>query len=578
MRAATRLRSGPRRLAPAWLAAVLLACSPGAGAATDPLPAQWLLRGGAIYTQDAARSWAEALAIRDGRIAFVGTDREAAAHVDASTRITELAGRMVLPGIHDVHVHPIGSGIEARACDLNGLATVAEYLDAIRACAAAQPQAPWITGGGWLMSAFGPGAMPSRKLLDAIESERPVYLPSADGHTAWVNSRALEIAGIARETPDPPDGRIDRDPATGEAIGSLQEGAVELVARHVPSPTPEERLAGLRHAVALLNGFGITAVQDAAAGEADLETYAALEAAGALSLRVVCAQWWEREAGLEQIGNLERLRARYTRGRLDAGTVKIMQDGVIENYTAALLEPYRVEGSPRGIAMLAPARLAEAVVALDARGFRVHFHAIGDAAVRQSLDAVAAARVRNGASGLRHHIAHLQLVHPDDLPRFRTLGVGASFQPLWAYPDEYITELALPFVGPARGARMYPIGSLQASGAMIAFGSDWSVSSANPFLGIEVAVRRADPDLADGRIHAPDERISLAEALAAYTIQAAWVNGLERETGSLEPGKAADLVVIDRNLFAIDPREISETRVLLTLLEGQPVHGDPAAL
>jgi hypothetical protein len=255
-----------------------------------------------------------------------------------------------------------------------------------------------------------------------------------------------------------------------------------------------------------------------------------------------------------------------------------MQDGVMENYTAVLTEPYNVEGKPTGIPMIEPGLLQQAVTALDAKGFQVHFHAIGDGAIRQCLDAVESARTHNGPSGLRHHISHLQLINPQDVPRFRALDVVANYQPLWAFEDDYMTDLTAPFVGPERYRRMYAIGTLQDSGAMIAFGSDWSVSSANPYEEIEVAVRRADPAIPDGGVFQPAERIRLPEAIAAFTINAAYVNGIEDETGSLEAGKAADLVVLDRNLFAIDPRDISETRALLTLLDGKPVHGDPAAL
>jgi predicted amidohydrolase YtcJ len=549
--------------------------------ATPPaavVPAELVLRGGAIYTVDAARSWAEALAVRDGRLVYVGGDRGVRELIGPKTRVVELDGRMVLPGMQDVHIHPISGGMEATLCDLNGARSADEYLARIKAYAEAHPDEPWILGGGWLMSAFGPGGMPSRKLLDAVVPDRPVMLSSSDGHTNWVNSRALEIAGITRDTPDPIDGRIDRDRKTGEAIGSLQEGAGSLVAKHVPPASLEMRVEGLRYAIRMLNGYGITAMQDAGVGEPELEAYAALDAQGGLGVRSVVSLRWDRHQGLEQIPTLEQLRAQYTRGRVRATTVKIMQDGVVENYTAVMLEPYLVEGSPLGIPMVEPGRLKQAVSALDARGFQVHFHAIGDGAVRLCLDAVEAARTANGPSGLRHHISHLQLIHAQDVPRFRALDVVANYQPLWAFEDDYMTELTAPFVGPERYRRMYAIGTLQDSGAMIAFGSDWSVSTANPFAEIEVAVRRADPAIPDGGVYQPEERIRLPEAIAAFTINAAFVNGLERETGSLEAGKAADLVVLDRNLFSIDPREISETKALLTLLDGKPVHGDPATL
>jgi hypothetical protein len=312
--------------------------------------------------------------------------------------------------------------------------------------------------------------------------------------------------------------------------------------------------------------------------EPDLEAYAALDAQGGLSLKAVVSQWWERDQGLAQIAGMEALRSKYTHGRVRATAVKIMQDGVMENYTAVMTEPYHVHGSPTGIPMVDPQLLKEAVTQLDAKGFQVHFHAIGDGAIRQSLDAVQAAREANGNSGQRHHISHIQMINPVDLPRFRPLGVAANFQPLWGWADEYITKLTTPFIGEERTRWMYPIAQVHASGAVIAFGSDWSVSTANPFVEMEVAVRRADPSIPDGEVFLPEQRIALPEAIAAFTMGTAWVNGMERETGSIEAGKAADLVVLDRNLFTIDPRDISETKAVLTLLDGKPVHGDPAAL
>jgi len=555
----------------ALAAASLMACVPHSG--NDM--AELALKGGAVCTMDGARSWAEAVAIRGGRIVYVGTDEGLQAHVGPGTRIVDLKGRMLMPAFQDAHVHPISSGIESITLSLSGLDTVSEYLAAIREYAEANPDLAWITGGGWLMSAFGPGGIADRGLLDTVVSERPVFLWSADGHTAWANSRALELAGITNETPDPPDGRIDRD-QEGAAIGSLQEGAGALVP--VPDPTDAERQDGLRYSIRHLNGYGITSVQDASVVEDELRAYGALDAAGELSLRVVASLLWDRDQGLEQIADLERLRDEYTAANVDAGTVKIFVDGIMENYTAAMLEPYLVPGNVRGIPMVDPGEMKEIVTRLDARGFQAHFHAIGDAAVRSALDAVEAARRANGNLGHRHHIAHLELIDPADIQRFRELGVTANFQPLWAYADPYITELTIPFIDPERSRWLYPIGSVYRSGAVLAFGSDWSVSSANPFEQIETAVTRMGALGETTTPFLPAERIDLPEAIAAFTTNAAYVNRSDSETGSIEVDKLADLIVLDRNLFAIPPDEISETKVLLTLFEGRVVHGDLEAL
>jgi len=428
-------------------------------------------------------------------------------------------------------------------------------------------------------SAFGPGGVANRKLIDAVVPDRPVVIASADGHTTWVNSKALELAGITDQTPDPPDGRIDRD-SHGVAIGSLQEGAGSLVSAVMPATTDSQLQQGLRYAIKLLNGFGITGIQDASVDEPDLKAYQAADQAGELSLHVVGSIWWEREQGLEQIEEIKRLSSAYTNGQVDARTVKIMQDGVIENYTAVVLEPYKLPGKDKvyGIPMVEPELLKKAVTQLDADGFQVHFHAIGDGAIRQVLDAIEAARKSNGDLGHRHHISHLEVIQPVDVPRFRELGVTANFQPLWAFADPYITDLTLPFMGKERAQWIYPIRSLLRSGAVVAFGSDWSVSSANPLEEIEVAVTRMGSFGETKTPFLPSERIDLPEAIAAFTINAAYVNRHETETGSIEVGKLADLAILDRNLFQIPAADISETHVLVTLFEGKAVHGDLGAL
>jgi predicted amidohydrolase YtcJ len=548
-------------------------CSGEAGTSGSPDYADTLFVNGAVYTLDANRSWATAVGIRDDKIIFVGFDDDARAVQGPATRVINLGGKMLMPSFQDAHVHPISAGEEALTVNLIGMLTLDAYLATIKAYADAHPDEPWIVGGGWSMAVFGPGARTSKKLLDAIVPDRPVFLYSADGHTGWANSAALKVAGIDEDTPNPVSGIVDRDPKTGEIIGSLQESAMELMSAHIPPPSAEFRLDALRYSVDLMNRYGITAFNDASALRPELDVYRALDERGELSLRVVASLWWERTRGLEQIETLKKLRDEYTAGRLHAGTVKILQDGVMENYTAAMSEPYLVEGNPTGIPMLKPEFLKQAVTALDAEGFQVHFHAIGDAAVSQCLDAVAEAIASNGDAHRRHHISHLQVIHPKDLPRFRELGVIANFQPLWAFADRYIKELTLPFISEERRHWLYPIRGVVNAGGMIVFGSDWSVSSVNPFPQIETAVTRTDAEGNDEPFM-PEQTIDLATAIAAFTINAAYVNGIEDSTGSIETGKLADLIVLDRNVFDIPPKQISETKVLLTLLGGEPVHGE----
>lgn len=547
-------------------------------ARAGPPAADLALRHGAIYPIDAARRWAEALAIRDGRIVYVGSDRGLRAYLGPRTRIVDLHGRMVLPGFEDAHIHPIDGGLQSLGCDLSALKTADQYVAAVRRCALAHPEDPWIVGTGWWLSAFGAGGRARRELLDAVVPDRPVYLLSTDGHTVWANTRALEQAHITAATPDPPDGRIDRDPVTGEPTGTLQEGASAPLDALVPPRSAAERAAALESAVRMLNGYGITAIQDAAVREPDLVRYRELERRGRLSVHVVAALWWEHTEGVEQIARLRRLRDTYRTLLVDPRTVKIMQDGSVENATAVLLEPYLPPGSGSGTPMVEPGRLKEIVAALDRDGFQVHFHAIGDGAVREALDAVEAARERNGDRGNRHQLAHLELVDPVDVARFRELGAIADFQPLWAFADDYVTQLTRPLLGDGRMERLYPIGSLVRSGAVVAFGSDWPVSTANPFEQIQVALTRMNPEGGDAAPFLPGERITLPEALAAFTIGSAFANRLDRDTGSLEVGKRADLVVLDQNLFAVPVEAIGRTHALVTLFGGRVVHGDLGAL
>ena len=497
---------------------------------------------------------------------------------------------MVLPGMHDVHIHPISGGVLSASCDLNGLSTIAQYRSAISNYANANPDVEWILGGGWAMSVFGAGGKPSRKIIDELIPDRPVYLRSTDGHSGWANSVALEMAGLTKDTPDPIDGIIDRDPETGELIGSLQEGAMNLVQRVIPPTTIESKIAGLKYSIKMLNGYGITSIQDAIVRENDLKTYQSLEQNKQLSLRVVASLWWERDQGLEQIPHLIELRKKYSSELVSPRTVKIMQDGLVENYTAVLVDHYHnVPGPTKGIPMIEPEFLKEVVTALDSLGFQLHFHALGDGAARQSLDAVEESVYENGQLGNRHHISHLQLTHPDDFDRFAELEVVANFQPLWAYTGDYLTELAAPFIGEERLKWSYAIKSLQNAGALIAFGSDWSVTSANPFHQIETAITRQSASEITALENKPvdseqdvplniEQSIDLKTAIDAFTINAAFVNHLEKETGSLEVGKYADMVILDQNLFEINPKDISETNALLTLFDGNVVHGDISQL
>jgi predicted amidohydrolase YtcJ len=547
--------------------------------ATPQPSAELVLTGGRIATMDAARRWAGALAVRDGSIVAVGSDRDIAPFIGLSTRVIDLRGRTVTPGFQDAHVHPIHGGLARLRCELHDtrgreacLAVVAEY-------ARTHPDEAWIRGGGWYMDDF-PGGTPRREDLDAIVPDRPVILSNRDGHGAWVNTRALEIGGVTADTSDPADGRIERDD-DGRPSGTLHEGAMDLVDRFRPDDTPADLEEALRLGQAYLHALGITAWQDAIVRpETEERAYVALASRGELTARVVGAMWWERDRGAEQIEEFVERRRATSIGRYAATSVKLMMDGVLENFTGAMLEPYG-DGhggatDNRGLLQIDPDGLRTWVPQLDALGFQPHFHAIGDGAVRASLDAVAAARAENGPSDTRPHIAHIQVIHPDDIGRFRELDVAANAQPYWACHEGQMDNLTIPFLG-ERWRWQYPFRSLRAAGAVLAMGSDWSVSTPNPLLEMEVAVERvADESRGVREPLLPDERLDLVDALAAFTAGSAYVNHLDAETGTLEVGKAADLAILDRDLFDRGAGAIGEAHVVATFVDGSPVYEDTA--
>jgi predicted amidohydrolase YtcJ len=542
-------------------------------------PADLVFSGGHVHTVDRGRPRAEAVAVTGERISAVGSAAEVAEAIGPGTRVVNLAGRLLIPGFQDAHIHPIYGGIDRLQCDVRDIHPKAAVVEAIRAYAAANPDLPWIVGSGWYMGDF-PNGTPRKEDLDAILPDRPAFLPNRDGHSAWVNSRALELAGIGRDTADPPDGRIERDP-DGTPTGSLHEGAATLVERLLPPTTADDRAAGLRIAQAYLHSLGITAWQDAIVVPDDLATYRLAAEGGWLTARVEAALWWERDRDEDQIDELVARSATGSIGRLRANSVKLMLDGVLETFTGAMLEPYLDRNgrttTNRGIDFIDPARLGSIVTRLDAAGLQPHFHAIGDRAVRNALDSVQVARAANGRTDTRPHVSHIQVIHPDDIARFAALDVVANAQPLWACSETNMDELTIPFLGPERATWQYPFASLLRAGTRLAMGSDWSVSTPNPLEEIEVGVNRvwiesrgqAEPFL-------PDERLTLEQAIEGFTLGSAYVNHLDADTGSIEVGKLADLAIVDRDLFAPEAGPIGEARVLATFVGGAAVFEDPS--
>ncbi len=463
--------------------------------------ADTVLRNAFVYTVDSTNPRAQAVAITAGRIVYVGSDSGVAPFVSSRTEVLDLAGRMVLPGFIDTHVHPVTGGIELGECNVNTAETLADVIRIVGACGARGGPNDWVRGGGFPLPAFPNGA-PSRALLDSLVPGRPAFISSSDGHTGWANSKALEIAGITRATRDPVNGRIERD-ARGEPMGTLRETAQDLVRRHMPPYTDDTYFEGLARGVAMAARFGITSLQEADADEQVVRAYARADSLGQLPVRALVNLHVDLDQGPEQVQHLDSLRRRYTRGLVRAAGAKIFMDGVIEGQTAALLAPYTDRPGYLGELNASQEQMDALVHALDSAGFKVHVHAIGDRAIRTALNAFEKQHAIDGGAGPRHVIVHLQLFAPSDIPRFAALGVVASFQPLWAYYDSYMRDLTEPRLGPVRSTYQYPIASMVKSGAMVAGGSDWSVSSMNPLDAMQVAITHRALDDSTGEAWLP---------------------------------------------------------------------------
>jgi predicted amidohydrolase YtcJ len=536
-----------------------------------------LYRGGGVFESGS-------LVVADGLITQVLRADE---QLPAADEVVDLEQGTLLPGFQDAHAHPLLAGVLLIGIDLLPVHDRSEYLRIIADYAAAHPELSSIEGGGWFGDVFD-GGFPTAAELDAIVGDRPVILSSHDAHGVWVNSVALRLAGIDADTADPPNGRIQRD-ETGAPSGVLLEGATALVADLRLVPDESFHAEALLRAQERLHSVGITAWQDAFVGVGDigpnaLPAYEHLERTGQLTARVVMAQWWERTRGLEQIDDLLAVRSRFAASEgLDAGTVKVMLDGMIENGTASMIEPFEGRPDDVGITFIDTEGACELAIALDAHDFQIHFHAVGDRATRIALDAVEATLAANGQRGNRHHIAHLDIVAPADVPRFAELEVTANITALWARRDEEILTRKLPLLGAAREAMHFPFASLHRAGARLVGGSDWPVTDPNPLWSVHTATTRTgvaeDPHAIGEEVFAvpllADEAIDLGTALDAYLSEAAYINRLDESTGVLRVGAAADLVWIDRDLR--DPAALGPAVVRRTVIAGRVVYAAPAA-
>lgn len=558
----------------------LVASGPAVAAPASVPAADVVLTGGHVYTVDPARPWAEAVAIDDGRYVYVGDAQGARAYLGPGTRRVDLRGAFAMPGLTDAHVHPVmGSLTALYQCNFPFTATPDEIAKTLRACAARLPPGTWIRGGQWDSGFFERFRIESpRAYLDAITDRHPIVLDDDSLHNAWVNSAAIRAARMDRSSPDPAGGKIVRDPA-GEPNGLMLETAARVFRDLVPPYTAAQHEAAVREAARRANAYGITAVKDAGAYEPYLAAYQAVDRAGGLTLHVAASlrtPYGARSTPLDY-ALLETQRDRYRSTHVHTGFVKIFMDGVpTPARTAAMLAPYLPDAahgaSYAGEAHLETAVLARDLVELDRRGFTVKMHTAGDRSVRIALDAIEAARRANGDSGLRHELAHAGYIDPADIPRFAKLNAVADYSPILWHPSPIIAAI-LTALGD-RGKRYWPTRSLLDAKAPMLAGSDWpaAVPDQNPWVGVEALVTRRDPRGATPGALWPEQAITLAEALRLYTLESAKALRLERRTGSIEVGKSADFVVLDRDPFRAPIDSVGDTRVRSTWFEGRLVY------
>ena len=559
-----------------WVLVFLFVCAWAALAQESPTAADTLVVNARIYTVNSQQPWAEAVAIRGDKIVAVGRTNELNAYRGASTKLIDAGGRLVLPGFVDCHIHFMDGSLGLTQVDLNDAKTIPEIQKRVKDYAAAHPEKPWITGMGWTYPTFGPSALPDKRILDEVVPDRPVYLVAFDGHSSWANSKALEMAGITRKTPDPPNGKIVRD-QNGEATGALKESGGDLVAKLVSQPTREERLAALRLGIHEANKYGLVRVHSAGGDFEWLDLYDQLRRDGPLSLRFYIAYFLDPpKLTPSELAKIEQARRAYHDDWISGGVVKTMLDGVVEAHTAAMLAPYSDDPSQSGKLFWDPGKYTQAVTELDHRGLQIFTHAIGDRAVRLALDAYQHAAEANHTRDARPRIEHIETISAQDIPRFGKLGVIASFQPLHAYPDEDTLDIWARNVGPERAQRAWVWRSIENTGGRLAFGSDWPVVTLNPWPGVQNALTRQTTEGNPPGGFVPQERISLEDTIKAYTLGAAFAGRREKTSGSIEPGKLADLIVLSQDLFKIEPSSITKTEVLLTMVGGKVVYQSPS--
>jgi predicted amidohydrolase YtcJ len=536
-------------------------------------PVDLVVLNGRVYKADGSGTFAEAVAIRGNTILRVGSNREIKRLAGRATQSIDAHGAAVLPGLNDAHLHLVSGGLGLQQANLLDATTIAEIAETIKAFAAAHPDRPWVMGRGWYYTPF-PGGLPTRQQLDAIVPDRPAYMRCYDGHTAWVNTLALKAAGVTRATPDPPGGVVVRDPVTGEPTGVLKEGAQQLVSKFLPQWTRDDRLRAVRDAIATAHEFGVTSAQNAGVDVEELELYDELIRRGELRLRLYNAMSIEppfTEADADRLDALWKNRP--GDALIKTGAVKLMLDGVIESHTAAMLEPY-ANRATTGLPEMDVATLNRIVATMDRRGWQVLIHAIGDAAVRQSLDAFEQAASVNPkpARGRRHRLEHVETLQPADIPRFGRLNVLAVQQPFHGNPSPTQIEVWSVNIGPERASRGWAQRSILDAGGRLAMGTDWPVVTLDPRFQINMAINRTTPEGTPPGGWLPEQRLTLASAIDAYTTGAAYASFDEHRKGQLVPGMLADIVVLSTDVFSAPPEKFLEAAVEVTIFDGQVVY------
>ena len=554
------------------LAAVGLSLSVMLASGSKPV-ADIIIARAKVYTGNSEQPWAEAVAIHDGKIMAVGDEATIFKLRYGGTEVIEAGGHLVLPGFVDCHIHFLDGSLSLGRVNLEGAKDASDIQQRLRDYAARHPGKDWVLGRGWNYAMFGPEALPHKKYLDEIFPDRPVFLEGYDGHTFWANSKALALAGITNETPDPPNGAIVRDSKTHGATGALKESARELVARIVPKLSRNERLAALRAGMKWANEHGLTRVHSAGGDFEQLDLYDELRSQGQQTLRFYIAYFLDPpKLRPQDLDTIESARKRFHDDWIDTGAVKMMVDGVVESHTAAMLEPYSDDPSTKGKLFWDPANYAAAVAELDKRGLQLFTHAIGDHGVRTALDAYEHAEETNHTSDRRPRIEHIETITAADIPRFGTLGVIASMQPLHSYPDADTLDVWARNAGPDRASRAWAWKSISSDGGHLAFGSDWPVVTLNPWEGVQTAVTRQTAEGKPDAGFVPEQRLTVAETVRGYTLGAAYAGRREKTEGSIEPGKLADLIIVSQNIFEVDPHRLAETKVLTTVVGGRVVY------